>query len=124
MSQNEITKLDQAIKKLGQRWDDLDALSIKTTSFAKKLELLDYMDLINIRIGWLETIRNHLRAAVVTVDPPTPADTKQIKDVLAVLSTKIAAEMKAAAAITLTKRVLQAARTLKTNLDGRQNRVT
>lgn len=124
MSKSDLTVLNKCIIQLGKRWDELKALSLTTNPLDKKLEILDQMELINIRITRLETLRNHLEAAIITVAPPSAEDRKQFEDSLATLSKQVSKDMRWAAALKLTKNFMIAVHNIQTNIAGRQERMS
>lgn len=124
MAQSDLTLLSRSVAQLGKRWDELKTLSLAASSLDEKLDILDQMELINIRITRIETLRNHLEAAVITVAPPSSADQQQLSDALSTLSTQIKKDMQWSAAFKLTRNILLAAHSIQTNMTGRQNRIT
>lgn len=124
MAQSDLTLLRRSVAQLGKRWDELKTLSLAASSLDEKLDILDQMDLINIRITRIETLRNHLEAAVITVAPPTATDQQQLSDALSTLSTEIKKDMKWSAAFKLVRGILIATHNIQTNMTGRQNRIT
>lgn len=119
MSQD-TTSLDTTIDRLGQRYDELKKRLNTTTSLTQKLDLLDVMELLNIRITRLETLRNHMMAATVVVNPPSAQDKTAIKDALTKLSARVKKDMTWAAAKKVIKAGLRAANTIEGNIRSRQ----
>ena len=115
MSQRDIDLLQDAIKNLNERYDELKDLSL-TLSPSKKLEMLDQLDLLNIKITRMESVLNHIQAAAVTVNPPSAQDEQELRAAIDDLSKQVAEDMEASAAFKLTKSLLAAARTISDNV--------
>ena len=122
MSKKDIADLKKSISHLKKRWNELRVLKLAANSMDRKLEVLDSMDLINIRITRIETVKNHLEAGIITVAPPDEEDKKQISDALETLSKHVAKDMKWSAAVKLTKQILIAAHKINMNINGRQQK--
>lgn len=116
--------LKRSITQLDKRRKELKKRLLATANFNRRFEILDQMDLISIRRAKLETMLNHIEASLVTVARPTDADRQLVEDSLATLSQAVAADMRWSAAVRLVGTIINAARTIRTNLDGRQTPTT
>ena len=70
MAQSDLTLLRRSVAQLGKRWDELKTLSLAASSLDEKLDILDQMDLINIRITRIETLRARKPAGIILSGGP------------------------------------------------------
>ena len=92
------------------------------TSFSQVDEILDNMDLITIRMTRLRTLRNHMSATIIEVDPPDAADKKKLNDAFKALGQHIKKDQKWTAVRGIVRKILAAAGTIKKNVEGRQHK--
>jgi DNA repair exonuclease SbcCD ATPase subunit len=111
VSQQEIDLLQEAIKKLNDRYEELKDFTLGLSS-SKKLEMLDQLDLLNIKITRMESVLNHIQAAAVTVTPPSTEEEEELQEAIGELSQSVAKDEQWSAAVKLTKSFLAAARTI------------
>ena len=118
MSQPDIELLQEAISELNRRYDELKKYAL-TLDSDKTLEMLDQLDLLNIKITRMESVLNHIQAAAVTIKPPSDEDQQELDDAIGALSQAVEEDMKWAAAVKLTKSFLTAARTISDSVSIR-----
>lgn len=116
----DLQTLRKSIKELNKRRSELKAIMLTTSSFTRKEEILDQMDLVSLRRAKLETFLHHLEAAMIQVGPPNATDKVQMKSALEKLSIHVAKDMQWRATVKVIRGVLSAAQQIRSNLDGRQ----
>ena len=116
---NEIQRLNEIIKQLGKRYDELIAEGLQKP-FAERADIWDQADLVNMRIFHFEKVRNNLTAADITVRPPSAAKLIVIEAALRNLSGRIAKDQTTDAIISAAIAILRAAGELSRDLGSRQ----
>jgi len=116
----EVTRLEEAVAHLNARWDDLDKRISSVTSPMKRLEIVETMEMVSLKIMHLETKRNHLKAALVTVRPPTAEEKSKMTSALQRLSIAVKKDQTWAAARKTIMSALQAANEIRSNIETRQ----
>jgi hypothetical protein len=118
MSQPDIDILTTAITLLNERYSELKDVALLLPP-SKKLDLLDQLDLLNVRITRMESVLNHIEAEAVVIQPPSAEDKETLKEALGALGEQVEKDMQWAAAVKLTKSFLDAVRTISDNVTVR-----
>lgn len=120
MSQQDLRTLNLALSQLKKRWGELDRYVADAGATARKMEVLDLMDLINLRLQWLEVTRNHIKAEIVQIEPQSKKDNEFLQAALGEISEELGSGDKWSAIKKQVGKSLTAARRIKMNVDGRQ----
>lgn len=119
----EIADLERATEELEQRWMELQKASVAEQDLDRTREILDLMDLVNLRLTSLETKLNHLRAGVIRIEPASATERGAMTAALTRLSEHVVADQGWDTLVQSTRRVLDAANTVVGSIEDRQRSV-